>query len=111
MPSRAERIGNNENLFREVNARIEEVGEQFGVHETGDFRIVCECGLDDCTEPIDLTLGEYTAVRENPIRFLLVPGHELPDVERVVEEREGYNVVEKLPGEPAEVAREGYPER
>lgn len=111
MPSRAGRIGNNENLFREVNARIEELGETFGVHETGSFRIVCECGNDDCTEPIDLTLAEYTAVRENPIWFLIVPGHDRPEVERVVEEREGYNVVEKLPGEPSEVAEEGYPER
>ena len=111
MSTRAERIGNNENLFREVNARIEELGDKFGVHETGTFRIVCECGNDDCTAPIDLTLGEYTAVRENPIWFLLAPDHEQPDVEHVVEEREGYNVVEKLPGEPAQVAQEGYPDR
>lgn len=111
MASRAERIGNNENLFREVNARIEELGEKFGVHETGAFRIVCECGNDDCTAPIDLTLSEYRAVRENPVWFFIVPGHEKPDVERVADEHEGYNVVEKLPGEPAEVAKEGYPDR
>ncbi len=111
MASRTERMGNNENLFREVNARIEELGERFGVHQTGAFRIVCECAQEDCTAPIDLTLGEYTEVRENPIWFLLVPGHERPDVDLVVEEREGYNVVEKLPGEPARVAQEGYPDR
>ena len=111
MPSRAERIGNNENVFREVNTRIEELGETFAVHENGAFRIVCECGNDDCTAPIDLTLDEYETVRENPIWFLIVPGHDKPEVERVIEARAGYDVVEKLPGEPSAVAQEGYPDR
>jgi hypothetical protein len=34
-------------------------------------------------------------VRENPLRFLVAPGHEQTDVESVVERREGYLIVEK----------------
>ena len=109
MSGRATRIGQNENLFREVNERIEELGERFGVHETGMFRIVCECGYEQCAEPIDLPVVEYRAVREDPHRFFVVRGHEIPDVERVVLEREEYVVLEKLPGVPAEVAEEGAP--
>jgi len=107
---RAVRIGRNENLFREVNQRIEELGDRFGVHETGTFRIVCECGYEECAEPIDLPVAEYRAVRENPRRFFAVRGHEIPDVEQVVIERDNYVVLEKHPGVPAEVAEEGAPE-
>ena len=93
-----------------MNERIEELGDRFGVHETGMFRIVCECGYGDCAEPIDLPVVEYRAVREDPLRFFAVRGHDIPDVERVVAERENYVVLEKLPGVPAEVAEEGAPE-
>jgi len=39
----------------------------------------------------------------------LVPGHELKDLEEVVSERDGYNVVKKHDGTPAQVARETDP--
>jgi hypothetical protein len=34
-------------------------------------------------------------VRENPLQFLVAPGHEQPDIETVLERREGYLIVEK----------------
>lgn len=105
--SRAERIGNNENLFREVNERIEELGERFGIHESGKFRIVCECASEDCAEPIDIVLADYRSARENPRFFLVVPGHVVPEFENVVEDRGDYQVIEKAAGEPARIAEEG----
>ncbi len=45
---------------------------------------------------VALTLGEYEAVRANPRRFVIVRGHDLPEVEVVVEDHERYAVVEKV---------------
>jgi hypothetical protein len=97
------RIGQNEVLFREVNERLRELGEGFSiVAEQAEF--ICECGSSSCTEQIRMTLGEYEAVRTDAKRFFVVPGHEIPEYEKIVEEKEGYLVVEKLPGGPAGVA-------
>jgi hypothetical protein len=47
-------------LMREVNDRIYEVLAKDG-SEDGYF--LCECGEEDCAEPVQLTLREYTALR------------------------------------------------
>jgi hypothetical protein len=98
MDERAKRIGKNEALFREVNERIEEVSAG------GRTEFLCECGDRDCTQAVTLTLAAYEELRADPDRFAVLPGHELPDVEDVVERHEGYLVVRKHPGEPAELA-------
>ena len=69
---------------------------------------LCECGDAGCSQRVFLTLGEYEAVRSNAIRFAVVPGHEIPDVERVVEQNERFAVVEKLE-EGARIATERDP--
>ena len=105
MDTRAERIGRNEDLFRKVNDQIEGVNEAFGVF-TGTMSILCECGKIECIEQIELTLDAYRELRTDPTRFAVKPGHELPDVERVVERHEGYVVVQKAEGDPARLAEE-----
>ena len=103
MDERARRVGANEALFRHVNESILEVGEQFGVGAT-EASFVCECGDASCAELVVLTLQEYEEVRASPYRFFIVPGHDIPDVEDVVEHHQRYDVVEKHPGEAAAVA-------
>jgi hypothetical protein len=39
--------------------------------------------------------SEYADVRDHPTRFFLVPGHEEDLVDRVVETRIGFTIVEK----------------
>jgi hypothetical protein len=39
--------------------------------------------------------GEYERVRREPTPFFVLPGHEMPDVEDLVERHETYLVVEK----------------
>jgi CheY-like chemotaxis protein len=50
----------------------------------GIRRIVCECSRRLCTELLDVAVVDYDAVRAHPTRLLVVPGHELADVQRVV---------------------------
>ena len=104
--SREERIGLNEALFREVNERI---GELSGGMDVPTLEIVCECGQLDCTARFELEHHAYEEMRSDPVLFAVVPGHEIPDVEEVVELRDQYAIVRKDPGEPSEVARETDP--
>ena len=105
---RTRRVGQNEALYRQVNEQIEEVRETFGLF-TGTFSIVCECGELRCAEPITLSREAYERTRANPSWFIVKPGHEIPDVEAVVEREADYLVVEKHPGEAERVAEDTDP--
>jgi 5-bromo-4-chloroindolyl phosphate hydrolysis protein len=58
----------------------------------------------DCMETLQVSVAEYEAIRSSPVRFPVKPGHTYSEFERVVEEREGYVIVEKF-GEAGKVAR------
>jgi hypothetical protein len=109
--AREERLARNEALFREVNERVAEVAANFiEVETTSDpVEFTCECGRADCSEPIAMTVVEYEAVRAVPTRFAVIPGHEQPEVETVVERHSSYVVVEKQDGDAREVAHETDP--
>jgi hypothetical protein len=90
---RAERVAKNEILFRQVNERILQIeGDRWRVDPV-DF--MCECGDITCMRAVQLSLKDYERLRSEPTHFGVIPGHELPDVERVVEQHEHYFVVEK----------------
>ena len=105
---RQRRIAENESLFRDVNEHVEDTAERFMLGDDVAQDFLCECGDTGCTERITLTLREYAAVRANPLHFAIVPGHEIPEAERVVERRDRYAVVEKH-GAGAEVAQQRRP--
>ncbi len=88
-----ERRASTEALFRDVNERIAESAQRFDADGT-DF--VCECADPNCTERVEATLEEYEDVRSDGATFLLAPGHEQTDIERVVADRGRYRVVEKV---------------
>ena len=92
---RGERGARNESLFRRVNERVEEVNKAFeSILEDADF--ICECADIDCMEKIGMTLREYEALRDVSTHFAVKPGHVLAEEERVVEQRAGYVIVEKV---------------
>jgi len=98
--TRAERLAHNEAMFREVNERISEVGERFGLEK---LSVMCECSDPECVAQFQASPDEYAALRASSIRFGVLPGHERPDVERVVARNETHLVIEKT-GEGAQVA-------
>jgi hypothetical protein len=94
--------GANEATIRDVNEGIER-GQWPGEEDTPvGFR--CECARLGCNRLIELSVREYEQIRSHPKWFVLAPGHELADVETVIEARSGYVIVEKLDqaGEVAE---------
>jgi len=93
MEDRGERIARNEAAYRDVNEAIRKGRGAPGAETPRPF--VCECGQLGCNELVELTLAEYEAVREHSRRFFMLDGHEIPDVENVVERHERYLVAEK----------------
>ena len=88
-----ERRATTEALFRDVNERIAESAGRFDADRT---EFVCECADPNCTHRVEVTLEEYEEVRSHGARFLLAPGHDHPDIERVVERRHRFDIVEKV---------------
>jgi hypothetical protein len=88
-------VARNQAVFRAVNERIEATNEHFGVAlERTDF--VCECADRECMERLMLTLEKYEEVRRFPTHFIVAAGHICGEYERVVEQVDGYVVVEKF---------------
>ena len=108
MDERARRIGENEILYRTVNENIEGLNAAFGTL-TETMAVVCECGEVTCAEQIELDVPTYERVRADPTLFVTLPGHEIPDVESVVERTDGFQMVRKDPGAPARLATEHDP--
>lgn len=88
------RLARNEILFRETNEAIER--GQWPGSPLKQVRFRCECSHLDCGEAVEITLAEYEQVRSFPRRFLIVIGHEMPEIETVVSRAPGYLIVEKL---------------
>jgi hypothetical protein len=83
------RIAMNEATYRTVNEAVRADDAGAGI------TFLCECGRLGCNQLIQLSRAEYEAVRSNPRRFAIVPGHEILDVEDVVERHERYAIIEK----------------
>lgn len=56
---------------------------------------VCECSDLNCQEPVTATLAEYEELHKRNDRFLIVKGHKSPTVEKTVETRGDFELVEK----------------
>jgi hypothetical protein len=96
------KIAANEAVFRHVNEIVEDTATGAGLGEQITF--VCECGDEHCAQRIELTLDEYEQVRVVPTHFFVLPGHDIPELESIVERHTRYWVVEKQRGEGAEIA-------
>src|SRR2546423_4598557 len=84
-------------LYRAVNEQLKVLNESF-VTVTRESEFLCECADRNCMEHVTMTLDEYEQVRRLPTHFLVLPGerHIFLEIERVVEEHDGYVVVEKF---------------
>jgi hypothetical protein len=105
-PEDKQRAAMNEATFRKVNE-----GMEVGQDPSGLLSFVCECGRLGCNQLIQLTRPEYEGVRQNSRRFAILDGHELLEVEAVVERHDRYLVVEKVDDPEAEIVEHTDPRR
>jgi hypothetical protein len=101
-----ERGARNQARYREHNERIEPHNR---VHSWVDPPMpdwVCECGFS-CTEPVQMTIAEYEAIRAEPTQFFVQPSpeHVVEEIEDVVARHDRYWIVEKR-GHAGEVSEE-----
>ena len=109
MDARARRIADNESRFRDINERLRaDLRALPDDREPVEF--VCECGRIDCAEGVSLSLEEYETIRAGSLDFFVVPGHQAPDVEDVVDFNDRYARVRKHP-EAADHVRATNPRR
>ena len=87
--ARAERIVQTESFFRAIN---EEIAQLDG---TTTMMYLCECGNASCAEGIMLAPGALAKLHTSPRHFVVLEGHEISDVETVVERTDGYLIVRK----------------
>lgn len=81
----------NEEVFRAVNEEIDDRADGSSVLE-----YVCECADTGCSETIRLSHAEYEHVRSEADWYAVLDGHQVPELERVVESCGSYLIVEKL---------------
>jgi hypothetical protein len=93
MPVSSQRLARNQVIFREDNERLRAAADAV---PDGKTEYLCECSDVNCTEKIELELFEYESVRARPKTFFMLPGHERLEVERVVDQTNGYAIVEKI---------------
>ena len=101
-----QRVAMNEATFRKVNE-----GMEAGQDPAGRLAFFCECGRLGCNRLLELTRAEYEAVRSDGRTFAVLEGHEIPEVEDVVERHAGYIVVQKRGDPVAEIVENTDPRR
>ena len=92
VPKRDRRLAQNEILFRRINERL---AGGYGDSLPPALELVCECSDRECLKVLSIEAAEYEWLRQNPRHFAVLPGHEAPAVEDVVERHERFVVVEK----------------
>jgi hypothetical protein len=104
---REESLAKNEELFRNVNERIETLSQTLA-EDDSMMEYLCECDRPECYHRVKATRREYEAVRAESTHFIVLPGHEDARVERVVLSHERFLIVEKQ-GAAAREAEESDP--
>ena len=88
-------MAQNEVLFRAANERMADWEESHAEGSAESY--YCECADPECRRRVLLGKSEYEGVRSDPHHFFVVVGHEIPDVETVIETHGEWCVIEKDP--------------
>lgn len=93
--SAATRAGRREANLRALNERIADAQKQMAVALETPLTVLCECADATCEESIEITQEHFDVLRDDTIRFIVIDGHVLHEVEQVVQRGNGWMIVEK----------------
>lgn len=92
---RLARAEQNELAIQAYNQRRIRIEEEGGAAEDEPIPFACECDDAVCGRAVEMRIAEYRRATGPPDRFVVVPGHEDPGVEVLVETHDDYVVVSK----------------
>ncbi|GAB2747250.1 hypothetical protein GCM10027174_21820 [Salinifilum aidingensis] len=91
---RERRILTNEEAYHRFSERLwQRMSDNDEIE--GTERFTCECANSHCSTEITMSIGAYRHLRSHPRWFAVVSGHQTPELEPVVGEREDYLIVER----------------
>ncbi|MFL5982408.1 MAG: ANTAR domain-containing protein [Gaiellaceae bacterium] len=87
--SREERVLQTEEFFRNVN---EVIARKQG---SNGSPFLCECANPYCNVTFDMSADDLTTLHSGIGYFVVTPGHEIPDLEEVVQRVDGHAIMKK----------------
>ena len=109
------RLAENEVIFRQLNEQLQKGFDEMNKlaeednqpeylisHGSQDrpLHFHCECADNKCAERVLVNFHEYNEIHKRRDHFVVIPGHEVEGIERVIRRESEYNVVEKLSPPP-----------
>lgn len=111
------RLAENEVIFRQANEKVSRELDDLRQAAASDghtgmvpdkdpeLHFYCECSDEKCRKRIVMSPAKYKQLHQNSSQFVLLPGHNVPELERVVDGSKEYIVVEKVITPPAQGKR------
>jgi hypothetical protein len=87
--SREERVLQTEALFRDINEVIARTRGSNG------SSFLCECANPFCNVTFEMSCEDLQTLHSTPGYYVILAGHEIPDLEDVVQRTNGYAIVRK----------------
>lgn len=89
----------NEQIVRDQNRAGSNALKKF-FHYRNDFlnkpiKFMCECSDLSCKEPVIATIKEYEKLHRRNNYFMIIKGHKTPQVDKTVERKSNFELVEK----------------
>jgi hypothetical protein len=109
------RLVENEVFFRQANQAVEdglkdvaklardEGHMSMAPDDDAAIQFYCECSDEKCTKRITLSAAEYEEAHKNQDQFMILPGHNLPELERIIKSTGKYLIIEKFMSAPLHV--------
>ena len=97
--SRRRLIENELTLRRQNRAGKEAIKKLFkGGNRAKDLPIpfYCECSDEDCESKIEMSIADFEKHHTRKDRFVVLEGHDMPELEQVVKNHNDYLVVQKF---------------
>jgi len=91
--SREERVVQTEEFFRDVNDVIA------GTQGSNGSRFLCECANPLCNATLEMSGHDLQTLHSTPGCYVVLAGHDIPDLEDVVQSQNGYAIVRKRAAE------------
>jgi hypothetical protein len=105
----------NEVIFREYNESVEkkfkslkemakkEGQEEFIKEKDIPLHFYCECSDIECKKRVIVKPSIYKKIHENRSKFIIICGHEIEEIEYVLDKTDEYCVIEKREKAPESI--------